>query len=352
MPNTSVQRISISLALPMLLLAAALIATACESATPDDASQDSAIAAAAPTPTPTPTPTAAMERTQTPSALPQCRPGVYDADSPEAQACRGRPNPVGCPQARIPPPPVWIWDIEDGKVAVAGCLLPPGPPPVHPKLAGSLSKVAELYESGSSVQSAAKAASVDDELHEDRLFLKITIDRDPRELVIWLNDNGAEFGYVNGTYLVDEGWPARNETTIDAEYGIILLSEYLRGEAEPEEPYEGGLAYVGASVPVSLLVRLSEQTGVVKVRLPGHGPVPHQTDVPPVPQEPQDPVTVTPTPRATSQGLSTHGVTSWHQAGFKGRGVKIGNAEQSIHQPTTQNPIRSWLRQPYSHKKS
>ena len=338
--------------LPMLLLVAALIATACESATPnpETTSQNNAFAAAAPTETsestvtlehthtPNPaaaaqTPTAAAptetsESTVTPdhtptptAALPQCRPGVYEADSPEAQACRGRPNPVGCPQGRIPPP---MWTRDDGLIVVFDCLPPPGPPPVYPKLAGSLSKVAELYESGASVQSAAIAASVDDELREDRLFLKITIDRDPRELVIWLNDNGAEFGYVNGTYLVDEGWPARNETTIEAEYGIILLSGYLRGEAEPEEPYEGGLAYVGASVPVFLLLRLSEQPGVVKVELPFRLPSPQQTDVPPVPQEPQDTATYTPTPRATSQALSTHGVISWHQAGFKGSGVKIG----------------------------
>ncbi|MYE54790.1 MAG: S8 family serine peptidase, partial [Chloroflexi bacterium] len=331
MSNIPIRLIAI---LPMPLLVAALIATACESAPPDDASQGNAIAAAAPTTTPTPTPTATAtpppEHTQTPTptaALPQCRPGVYDADSPEAQACRGRPNPVGCPQGRIPPAP-WIWDIEDGKVAVAGCLLPPGPPPVYPKLAGSLSKVAELYESGASAQSAARAASVDDELREGRLHVYIDTNRDPRELVIWLNDNGAEFGSVNGTYLVDEGWPVRNETTIEAEYGIILLSEYLRGEAEPEEPYEGGLAYVGASVPVSLLVRLSERPGVLKVEVPLRLSAPQQTDAPPAPQEPQDPVTPTrtstPTPRATSQALSTHGVTSWHQAGFKGRGVKIG----------------------------
>ena len=168
------------------------------------------------------------------------------------------------------------------------------------------------------------AASLDDELREGSFFLKITIDREPRELVIWLNDNGAEFGYVNGTYMVDEGWPARNNTTIDAEYGIILLSEYLRGEAEPEEPYEGGLAYVGARVPVPLLVRLSEQPGVLKVEVPFRLPAPQQTDVPPEPQEPQDPVAPTPTPQATSQGLSKHGVSSWHQAGYKGRGVRIG----------------------------
>ena len=132
---------------------------------------------------------------------------------------------------------------------------------MYPKLAGSLGRVAELYESGASVQSAAMAASVDEELREDRLFLKITIDRDPRELVIWLNDNGALVNVVGGTDLVDDEWAVRNNSTIDAEYRIILLSEYLKGEAEPEEPYGGGIDYIGASVPVSLQVRLSERPG-------------------------------------------------------------------------------------------
>ena len=211
----------------MLLLIAALIATACESATPNpDASQNNAIAAAAPTTTPTVTP----ERTQTPTptaALPQCRPGVYDADSPEAQACRGRPNPVGCPQGRIPPPPVWIWDIEDGKVAVGDCLPPAGPPPVYPELAGSLSKVAELYESGASVQSAAEAASMDDELREGSLHVYIDIDRDPRELVIWLNDNGALVDGANETALVDERWFAREGLNIEDYHAGILQGGIL-----------------------------------------------------------------------------------------------------------------------------
>ena len=78
-----------------------------------------------------------------------------------------------------------------------------------------------------------------------------------------------------------------------------------------------------AAVPVSLLVRLSQQVGVI--RIGQDGPViPQQTDVPPVPQEPPGIVTPTPTPRATSQGQSKHDVTSWHQAGYNGRGVKIG----------------------------
>ncbi len=324
--NISIQRLSIFLTLPLLLLAAVLIATACESAapTPNDVSQSSAFAAAAPTTTPSPTQTPTTTPTETPAPT-QCRPGVYDANSPEAQACRGRPNPVGCPQRRIPPPP-WIWDIEDGNVAVAGCLPPDPPPPVYPKLAGSLSKVAELYEGGASVQSAASAASVDDELREGSLSLKITIDRDPKELVIWLNDNGALVEGAHETALVDERWFARDGLDIeDFHSGIlqggILLDEYISGEAELDPPYESGSSFVWAEVPVSLLARLSERPGVVKVELPLLLYDLHQTDVPPAPQ---DPVTYTPTPRATSQGLSPHGVTSWHRAGYNGRGVKIG----------------------------
>ena len=324
-----------SFILPMLLLAAALIATACESAPPDDASQNSAIAAAAPTataapqhtPTPSPTQTPTqIAATQTPTqiAATQTPTQIAATQTPTATPDPlNPPTPQPCPPGEIPVP----ITVRDGIVYMPDppCFRLTSPTPLaYPKLAGSLSKVAELYESGASAQSAAMAAFLDDELREGSFFLKITIDREPRELVIWLNDNGAEFGYVNGTYMVDEGWPARNNTTIDAEYGIILLSEYLRGEAEPEEPYEGGLAYVGARVPVPLLVRLSEQPGVLKVEVPFRLPAPQQTDVPPEPQEPQDPVTPTPTPQATSQGLSKYGVTSWHQAGYKGRGVKIG----------------------------
>ena len=311
----------------ILLALAALTAIACESA----AQQNNF--AAAPTATATSTTTPTPEHTQTPTPSPNTpttTPTPTDTATPQhTQTPTATPDPLNpptpqpCPPGEIPVP----ITVRDGIVYMPDppCFRLTSPTPLaYPKLAGSLSKVAELYESGASAQSAAMAAFLDDELREGSFFLKITIDREPRELVIWLNDNGAEFGYVNGTYMVDEGWPARNNTTIDAEYGIILLSEYLRGEAEPEEPYEGGLAYVGARVPVPLLVRLSEQPGVLKVEVPFRLPAPQQTDVPPAPQEPQDPVTPTPTPQATSQGLSKHGVTSWHQAGFKGRGVKIG----------------------------
>ncbi len=337
--------------LPMLLLAAALIATSCESATqmPDDASQNNAIAAAAPTatsetavtPEQTQPPTTVAQTaapTETP-ALPQCRPGVYDANSPEAQACRGRPNPVGCPQRRIPPP---MWTRDDGLIVVFDCLPPDPPPPVYPKLMGSLSKVAELHEGGDSVQSAARAASVDDELREGSLSLKITIDRDPKELVIWLNDNGALVEGAHETALVDERWFARDGLDIeDFHAGIlqggILLDKYISGEAELDPPYESGSIFVWAEVPVSLLALLSQQPGVAKVELPLRVYDPHQTDVP---QEPQEPVTYTPTPRATSQGFPAHGVPSWHRAGYKGLGVKIGIIDTGFHD--FRNPTASY----------
>ena len=243
----------------ILLALAALTALACESA-----AQQNNFAAAAPTATATPQHMQTPEHTQTPTPSPNTpttTPTPTDTATPQhTQTPTATPDPLNpptpqpCPPGEIPVP----ITVRDGIVYMPDppCFRLTTPEPLaYPKLAGSLSKVAELYcaESGASAQSAAMAAFLDDELREGSFFLKITIDREPRELVIWLNDNGAEFGYVNGTYMVDEGWPARNNTTIDAEYGIILLSEYIRGEAEPEpNRMKAERAYVGARVPVLL----------------------------------------------------------------------------------------------------
>ena len=93
-------------------------------------------------------------------------------------------------------------------------------PLAYPKLDEGLNQVVDALESGASIQEAASLAESSTEGH---VIVIIEIDRNPRELVIWLYNNGAELGFVNSTFLADDGWAARNETTIDAEYGIILL---------------------------------------------------------------------------------------------------------------------------------
>lgn len=266
----------------MLIVAAlaALIGTACESATqtPDDASQYNAIAAAAPTETPEAT--VASEHTPTATASPhpqaRCGPGIYyPADSAELQVCLEQKEDVCPPGSDLEPSAI----TDNGVVFIAVCGLPPSPTPVYQKLTGGLSKVAEAYERGGSTRSAASSAFGNEYLRDDDLLtVVIIIDRDPKKLVIWLNDQGAEFGSAHGTVLMDEEWLSKEGGEIDDYYAIILLDEYIRGEAELEDPYEGGVTDILAAVPVSLLVRLSKQPGVIQVRRPFPAFTPDQPD--------------------------------------------------------------------------
>ena len=70
------------------------------------------------------------------------------------------------------------------------------------------------------------------------------------------------------------------------------------------DPRNVGDHYIEAYVPVTLLDQLSEQPGVIRVReiIP---PQPMYGDV-------------------TSQGVQTHFVQAWHDAGYSGQGVKVG----------------------------
>ena len=70
------------------------------------------------------------------------------------------------------------------------------------------------------------------------------------------------------------------------------------------DPRNVGEDYIEAYVPVSLLGQLSQQPGVVRVR----EIVPPEPDYGP----------------ATSQGVQAHLAQAWHNAGYKGRGVKVG----------------------------
>ena len=70
------------------------------------------------------------------------------------------------------------------------------------------------------------------------------------------------------------------------------------------DPRNIGVDYIEAYVPVSLLPQASQQEGVITIR----------TIVPP--QTTQGPL--------VSEGVAVHGVAAWHEAGFRGQGVKIG----------------------------
>lgn len=267
----------------MLIVAAlaALTGTACESATPipDQASQNNAIAAAASTETSEAT--VASEHTQTPTATTSpelqipCEPGIaYPAGSRELQVCLEQVENICPPGSDLEPPDLVI----DGEVFITVCDPPPTPMPVYQKLTGGLSYVAEAYEQGASAQSAASSVFPEKALRDNLLTVVIYIDRDPKELVIWLNDNGAEFGSAHYTELVDEEWLIQEGGDIDDYYNTILLDEYIRGEAELEPLYEGGTTDIVAGVPVSLLVPLSQQPGVIEVRRPLPAFIPDQPD--------------------------------------------------------------------------
>ena len=86
------------------------------------------------------------------------------------------------------------------------------------------------------------------------------------------------------------------------------IASYL--EANGASPRNIGTDYIEAYIPVSLLVEASEREGVLSVR----------AIVPPHPDQ----------GTIVSGGVAAHGVPSWHAAGYKGRGVKIGVIDLSF----------------------
>ena len=86
------------------------------------------------------------------------------------------------------------------------------------------------------------------------------------------------------------------------------IASYL--EANGASPRNIGADYIEAYIPVSLLAEVSEREGVVSIR----------TIIPPHPDQ----------GTIVSGGVAAHGVPSWHAAGFKGRGVKIGVIDLSF----------------------
>ena len=78
--------------------------------------------------------------------------------------------------------------------------------------------------------------------------------------------------------------------------------DYL--EQSGASPRNIGADHIEAYIPVSLLAEASEQEGVLSIR----------TIIPPHPDQ----------GTIVGVGVAAHGVPSWHAAGYKGRGVKIG----------------------------
>ena len=75
--------------------------------------------------------------------------------------------------------------------------------------------------------------------------------------------------------------------------------------------------YIEAYVPVSLLGRVSEQPGVIRVRKI----VPPATTQLAPPQPPQPPQL---TQQVAGHGPPVHGSSAWNQAGLRGQGIKVG----------------------------
>ena len=86
------------------------------------------------------------------------------------------------------------------------------------------------------------------------------------------------------------------------------IASYL--EANGASPRNIGTDYIEAYIPVSLLAEASEREGVLSIR----------TIIPPQPDQ----------GTIVSGGVAAHGVPSWHAAGYKGRGVKIGVIDASF----------------------
>ena len=86
------------------------------------------------------------------------------------------------------------------------------------------------------------------------------------------------------------------------------IASYL--EANGASPRNIGADHIEAYIPVSLLAEASEREGVLSVR----------TIIPPHPDQGS----------VVGDGGAAHGVPSWHAAGYKGSGVKIGVIDLSF----------------------
>ena len=133
---------------------------------------------------------------------------------------------------------------------------------------------------------------------------------------------------------VEQGVSTANDAAADAPVSdgeSVAVTFYTQGDATAladflsangGDPRNVGEGYVEAYVPVSLLVSASEQPGVIRVDAI-------------VPPQPADAASLSldsletqnaPDGRGSvrSQGIALHGATAWHNAGYTGRGVKVG----------------------------
>ena len=94
------------------------------------------------------------------------------------------------------------------------------------------------------------------------------------------------------------------------------LADFL--SANGGDPRNVGEGYVEAYAPISLLVRASEQPGVVSAR----------AIVPPQPADDAplslDSKNAPSKGNVVSQGVALHGASAWHTAGYTGAGVRVG----------------------------
>ena len=132
--------------------------------------------------------------------------------------------------------------------------------PIYPNIDSNLNDIVQQYESG---QSTAQVAAANAPIHSDE-SVAVTI-------------------YITEGYADD-------------------ITDYLN--ANGASPRNIGADYIEAYVPVSLLPEASTQEGVISI----------STIIPPQPAQ----------GAVVSEGVAVHGATAWHDAGFKGQGVRIG----------------------------
>ena len=133
-------------------------------------------------------------------------------------------------------------------------------PPQYPNMDSKLNRIVERVQSG---QFTAQAAAADAPVHSGASVA----------VTLYITEGYAD---AIAAYLTDNGASPRNI----------------------------GVDYIEAYVPVSLLADASLQEGVISIR----------TIIPPQPAQ----------GAVVSEGFWVHGVSSWRQAGYRGKGVKIG----------------------------
>ena len=129
-----------------------------------------------------------------------------------------------------------------------------------------------------------------------------SLDSDLNRIVESMGTNGLTSRAAAKAAPLNDGRQSVAVTLHVAEGYANAVASYL--EANGVSPRNTGVDYIEAYIPVRLLAAASTLEGVVSI----------QAIVPP------QAVSGT----IVSQGVAAHGVPSWHAAGYKGSGVKIG----------------------------